>query len=110
MIYNLFSREIQHQLISCMNRIPSRNSKCPVRMFSVQITVFRDHLRLHPDSEFYTQIIDLLYQISQCPPKLSLIDKPVPETAVIIITFSKPAVIQHQHVNACMLCLFCQFV
>ena len=39
-----------------------------VRMFSIQITVFRDHLRLHPDSEFYTQVIDLLYQISQCSP------------------------------------------
>ena len=40
MVYNFLSGEIQHQLVSCMNRISSRDCKCPIRMFSVQITVF----------------------------------------------------------------------
>ena len=99
-IYDFFSGEIQYQLISSSHRFSSRNRKCPVRMRTVEIAVFIDHLRLNPDTEFHTEIIDFFNQFSQRHSQLLLIDIPVAETAVVIVSFAKPAVIHDQHLNS----------
>ena len=53
-IHNFFSRKIKEQLVSSFYRFSSRNLNCPVRMFTVKITVFIYHLRLKPEPEFNT--------------------------------------------------------
>ena len=79
-------------------------------MLTVKITVLRDHLRLDPDTEFHSKVIDSFYQSAESLSKLLLIDIPVPKTTVVIVTFSKPAVIQNQHIDTKAPCLFCQII
>ena len=56
-------------------------------MLAVKITVLRDHLRLDPDTEFHSEVIDSFYQSAESLSKLLLIDIPVPKTTVVIVTF-----------------------
>ena len=109
-VYNFFSGEIKYQLISGSYGFSSRNCECPVRMLTVKITVLGDHLRLDPDTEFHTKVIDSLYKSAESLSKLGFVDIPVPKTTVVIVTFSKPAVIQNQHIDTKAPCLFCQII
>ena len=109
-VYNFFSGKIKYQLISGSHWFSSRNRKCPVLMLAVKITVLRDHLRLDPDTEFHSEVIDSFYQSAESLSKFLLIDIPVPKATVVIVTFSEPAVIQNQHIDTKALCLFCQII
>ena len=104
-ISDVRSRHIQNQLIAAVVRHASRNLQRPVRMLPVQIAVLRYHLRLKPESELHTHLMNFLRQRCQAAPDLLLIHKPVAKSAVIVIALSEPAVIQYQHLNSKLLCL-----
>ena len=79
-IFNdFFICHIQCKLISAPHRRSARYTDRPFRMGTVQFTVLRDHLRLHPDPELHAEIIDPLNQSAKTPLQLLLIDNPVPE-------------------------------
>ena len=109
-IHNILPGEIQHQLISTVSRFSSRYGKCPVRMLPVQIAVFGNHLRLNPDTEFYAQSIDSSNQFSKCTSELLLVDRPVPETAIVIVTFAKPSVVHDYHLDSNLFGMNCKVI
>ena len=100
MIPDLFSGEVQHQLISSPHRISFWNLKCPVRMCPVQIAVFGNHLRLDPESELQSQIMNPVDQFSHGTSQLLFIDHPVSKAGIIIISLAKPSVIQNKHFDS----------
>ena len=106
---HIVTRHIQYKLISSMVWHTSRNCKCPVRMCTVEITVLGNHLRLEPETEFHAHLVDFFCKLCHGTVHLLLVDKPVAKTAVVIISFSKPAIIKHQHFDAEFLRLLCDF-
>ena len=60
MISYFFSRKVEDQLVTGSDGLSLFYLDCPIRMFSVQIAVLIDHLRLNPDSELYAQTIDFI--------------------------------------------------
>ena len=49
-------------------------------MCSVEIRILADHLRLEPDTEFQTEVVDLLYQRREAAFDLILVDVPIAKT------------------------------
>ncbi len=93
------SGEIQHKLVPSPYGLPARYLQHPVRMCSVQFAILRHHLRLNPDSEFYALTVDIFNQFPQSAPQLFLVDLPVPETAVVVLSFPEPAIIHDNHID-----------
>ena len=83
----------------------SRYDKGPVRMFTVEVAVFINHLGLDPDTEFEAHVIDLPNQLTKCTAQFFLIDLPVSQSAQFAVTLSEPAVIQYKHLNSQFCCL-----
>ena len=78
-------------------------------MCTVEITVLGNHLRLEPETEFHAHLVDFFCKLCHGTVHLLLIDKPVAQAAIVIISFSKPAIIKHQHFDAEFLRLLCDF-
>ena len=74
-------------------------------MRTVKVAVFGDHLRFKPEAEFHPHAVDLFGQVGKGSAKLLRVDKPVAQAAVVVVTFSKPAVVQNQHLDAEFSCL-----
>ena len=114
LVHNVFpdflSGNIQIQLIPASVRCTSRDLKCPVRMLPVQITVLGNHLRFYPQTEFQSQTMDLLCQCRKTAFDLLLIYLPVSKRTAVIISLSKPAVIQHKHIQSDILRFFCNVI
>ena len=88
----------------------SRDLQCPVWMFSVQITVLRDHLRLYPQTEFQSKSMDLLCKCGKSAFNLLFIYFPVAKCTPVIVSLSKPSVIHDKHIQSDIFCLFCNVV
>ena len=69
-------------------------------MCPVKIRIRGDHLRLKPDTKLKSDLIDLIHQIFQTSCDLFFVYFPVTQGTVIGISFSKPAIIHDQHLNA----------
>ena len=69
-------------------------------MRPVQIAVLRNHLRLKPEAEFHAHGIDLFRKAGKVGRQLLQVHIPVAEAGVVIVSLSKPAVIQDQHLYA----------
>ena len=106
---HILTRHIKYKLISAVVRHTARNCKCPIRMCTVKITVLGNHLRLKPETEFHAHPMDFFCKLRHGAVHLFLVDEPVTETTVIILSFSKPAIVKHQHLNAKLLRLLCNF-
>ena len=106
---HILTRHIKYKLISAVIRHTARNCKCPIRMCTVKITVLGNHLRLKPETEFHAHLVNFFCKLRHGAVHLFLVDEPVTETTVIILSFSKPAIVKHQHLNAKLLRLFCNF-
>ena len=91
---------IQYQLVSAADGMPSGDFHGPVGVGAEQVGILGYHLRLEPDAEFHAQIVDLPYQLRQAAFDLFLIDIPVSEARIIIVTLSEPAVIHDDHLDA----------
>ncbi len=109
-IHNLFSGKIQHKLVPRTDRIPPRDPHRPVRMPLEQCAVLIDRLRLDPDPELHSKIIDPLDQALQRFSKLFLIGIPVSQAAVVIIPLAEPSVVQHQHLDSQLRGLSCKLI
>ena len=68
-------------------------------MCAVQIRILGNHLRLEPDAEFHSHCLHTVNKLLQTAGKLLLIDHPVSECAVVIVSFPEPAVIHDEHFN-----------
>ena len=66
-------------------------------MTAVKITVFRYHLRFDPEAELQSLFVYFPGQLSQRTSKFLLVHIPVAQPAVIVISLSEPAIIQHDH-------------
>ena len=97
---HVVSGQIQHQLIAAHRGLPAGQRERPVRMRAVQIAVLVDHLRLKPQAEAEAQRVDPLDEPAQAALELRLVDKPVAQTAVVVVAAAEPAVVEHQHVDA----------
>ena len=106
-VHHFFSGIVEHKLIACTHRFSSRNGKCPVRVFPIEVTVLTDHFRLDPDPKFHAKPTNFFCNFPKRHPKFFLIDRPVAQSCQIIITFSKPPIIEHQHLHAKLRRLFC---
>ena len=100
-----FSGKIQDQLVTAAVGLPSRNLEYPVGVHPVKLTVLRNHLRLQPDTKFQAKGIHPVYQFFHGAAQFFLIYKPVTKAGIVIVSFSKPAVIQHQHIQPKVCCL-----
>ena len=78
-------------------------------MCTVKITVLGNHLRLKPETEFHAHLVNFFCKLRHGAVHLFLVDEPVAKTTVIILSFSKPAIVKHQHLNAKLLRLLCNF-
>ena len=88
----------------------SRNLQCPVRMLSIEITVLRDHLRLYPQTKFQSKSMDFLCKCRKSTFNLLFIYFPVTKCTPVIISLSKPSIIQNKHIQSDIFCLFCNVV
>ena len=106
MVSYIFSGKIQYKLIPSPHWLFSRNGKYPVRMLPVKITVLGNAFRLKPDTEFQSQSMYFFGKLTQSTAKLFLIHVPVSQAAVVIVPFSKPAIIQNEklHSHICRIC------
>ena len=104
-----FSGEIQNQLVTAAIGLSSRNLEHPVGMCPVKIAVLGNHLRLQPDTKFQAKGIHPVYQFFHGAAQFFLIYKPVTKAGIVIVSFSKPAVVQYQHIEAQICCLSCNF-
>ena len=104
-----FSGKIQDQLVTAAVGLPSRNLEYPVGVHPVKLTVLRNHLRLQPDTKFQAKGIDAVHQLFHRTAQFLLIYKPVAQARIVIVSFSKPAVVQYQHIEAQICCLSCNF-
>ena len=98
-ILHFFPAHVEDQLIAASDRVPSGDLHRPVRMRAEEIRVLRYHLRLKPDAEFHAQVIDLLNQLIETAFDLLLIDIPVAQAGVIVVTLSKPTVVHDDHLD-----------
>ena len=57
-VHYFFSGKVQDQLASADQRLAAGDDHGPVRMLSVQMTVFADHFRFDPDAEHHAEIVD----------------------------------------------------
>ena len=65
------------------------------------------HFRLEPETELHAHLIKLVGNTLKSALKLLLIDEPVTETGVIVITLSEPSVIQNHHFDSKLFCATC---
>ena len=77
-------------------------------MCPVKVAVFIDHLRLNPNAKFHPLIMHTGNKLCQASPQFLFIDLPVPKGRIIIVSFPKPAVIHHYHINSKGSSFFCQ--
>ena len=78
----------------------------PVRMCTVEITVFVDHLQLYPQTKFQSQFFYFSGQTTDTGWQFFQIDIPVTQSTVIIISCTKPSVIQNKEFHTCFFCFF----
>ena len=103
---HFFPRKVQYQLVSAAHGFAARNPQRVIRMLPVKVAVFRNHFRLDPDAERKAHCMYLFGKYRKRHAELLLVDVPVAETAVIIVSFSEPAVIDDQKIDAQIFCLF----
>ena len=76
-------------------------------MCSVAVTVLVYHLKLYPETEFQSHLLDLAGKSGNSVWKLILIYKPVAKALVIIVSGSEPSVIQNEKLYPNLFGFFC---
>ena len=110
MVTDFFSGNVQIELMSAPIHSTSRNLQCPVRIFSVEITVLGNHLRLYPETEFQSKSVDSLCKCRKSTFDLLFIYFPVTKCAPVIISFAKPSIVQNKHIQADVPGFFCNMI
>src|SRR5258708_1655891 len=59
------SGEVEYQLIAAQRSAATLRVIRPLRMSTIQVAVGVDHLRLHPDTDLHTQLMDSVNQRPQ---------------------------------------------
>ena len=101
-----FHAQIQQILISSLQRFSSGFLKDPVRMHPVQVTVFIYCFRFKPESELKPDFVDTLGKARQSVGKFLHIDVVVAQSLCIIISRTKPSVVQNEQLTPQPLGLF----
>ena len=86
------------------------NNALTVRIFSVEITVLGNHLRLYPETEFQSKSVDSLCKCRKSTFDLLFIYFPVTKCAPVIISFAKPSIVQNKHIQADVPGFFCNMI
>jgi len=93
------SRQIEHQLISAFGTLPSWKAHDPVRMLAIEITIGIHHLRFHPQAEVHTKIMNPINYRLQAMRKLSRVGLPIPQSGVVGVSFTEPAIVDDESLN-----------
>ena len=91
--------QIQGELIAAFGSLTPRHMNTPVRMLTIQITVFGNHFRLEPKAKFPSRFIYFLRKRGNTIRQFLLIDIPISQRTVIRISLAKPSVVQHKKFN-----------
>ena len=101
-VYYFLPGKIQYVLESSV-RIPAfRNLYDPVRMFTVEVRVLVNHLRLEPETELHTQILDPLCQSGDAVLQAVRIRDPVAQSRMFTAPFPEPSVIEHEQFHTAL--------
>ena len=69
-------------------------------MFFIKAAVLVDAFRFDPDTELHAEGVDSLNEVTERFAQLLLVDKPVAQSAEIVVSVSEPAVVHDNHVDA----------
>ena len=103
-ITNIFSRKIKHQLISAKSRFSFGYANCPIRMRPIQLAVGIDTFGLKPKPELHPHTVNGFGERIDSARKLFAVDSPIAKSRVIVVSFSKPSVIENEHLDAQPFC------
>ena len=103
---HLSARQVEHQLISRHHRRAVGGGQSPVGMSAVEVAVLVDHLRLYPQTEPQSHIVDFFDKSVKSVRQLAFIRYPVSQSRVIVVAVFEPSVIEHKQLQAQVLCLF----
>ena len=81
---------------------PIRRMDDPIRMTAVEVTVFVDHLQLHPQTEFEAEILYLAGESADTGRDLLQVAVPVAQAPVVVISDAEPAVVENEQLNAAL--------
>ena len=96
------SCKIQHALISLLRLAAARGAQNPVRMFTEQVRIGVDHLRLDPQAELHSESVHLLGQALDAVGKNVAGGNPIAETCMVAAARAEPAVVQHEHLDSAL--------
>ena len=100
--------KIQNKLIPTSNRSIALTSDHPIRMLFIQLTFWRNHLRLKPYSKFYSFFPDFFSQFLKTFRKFLLIFYPISQGCCIAISSSKPSIIHNKKLYSCFYSRICK--
>jgi hypothetical protein len=100
--------EVQNTLIPSLGMWMAGNLHGPVGMFFIEVTVFTDHLRLHPETEIHPQGFDFFTEGNNSSGQLLRIRFPVSQGGSIVIPPGKPPIIHDEQFDADICSRFCQ--
>ena len=99
-ILHLGAGQVQTELVPPLAALAPVDVDAPIGVAAVELAVRRHHLRLHPQPKLQPQGVDLPGKPLQAARQLFFIFKPVPQGAGVVVAVTKPAVVQHQHLDA----------
>ena len=102
-VHDLLPGKVQDVLMPRVGLKAARRADQPVRMRAVELAVLIYHLKLHPESEVEAQGLDLPGESGDSVRQLLQVCLPVPESLVVIVPLSEPAVVQHEELRADLL-------
>src|SRR5437588_11406967 len=75
-------------------------------MCAIKVTIAVYHLRLNPYAEAHAKLVYTSNQAIEAIWELLRIDGPVTETCVVVVASTKPAIVDHEFLNAELCSLF----
>lgn len=88
--------DIQHQLVAFLPWEDAGQRERQLRAAGVQVTLWADHFRFHPDTEINAAGGSMLCQALQALRQFGGVGLPVTQRGGVIIPLPEPAVIQHK--------------
>ena len=80
----------------------------PVGMSFIEVTVFTDHLRLHPDAEIHAKFLYFFTERGNPSGQFFRVGFPVTQRRSIVVTSEKPPIIHDKEFNSGIFSGLCQ--
>ena len=97
---HLSAGEVENELRATEHGRLPRDGERPVGMCAVEVAVLVDHLGLEPEPEPEPEGVDLLDELRKSIAELGLVNRPVAQTAAVVVPQPEPPVVEDEHVDA----------